>query len=307
LQTGRLLLAQTTFTRSALFVLGAMTAIASACSTAMAPIPGQSMLSGMGAAPKTAQHRFTLKFNKNSRKLKFVQRRDNTPALVDMRDKFAPIYDQGQLGSCTAFAWGKGIAEFLARQKGDKTPLSALYLYVQELKMENHLGQDAGAESMETGAKVLQQFGDCTDAEIPYLTPVDQMNSAKIKKALSTLPTDAQNKSAAKYRSTKSTPVNDLAAAKAELAAGHPVAMGIMVYESFQSPTVNNTGMVPVPDTNNEQLLGGHAVVAVGYDDAKQVLIMRNSWSTKWGDKGYFYLPYGYMNKDLVLDCWSAQ
>lgn len=300
-------MAQTTFTRSALFVLGAMTAIASACSTALAPIPGQSMLSGMGAAPKTAQHRFTLKFNKNSRKLKFTQRRDNLPSTVDLRKNCPPIYDQGQLGSCTAFAWGKGVAEYLARQNGDKTPLSALFVYVEELKMENHLGQDAGAESMETGAKVLQQFGDCTDAEIPYLSPIDQMSSAKIKKALSTLPTSAQLQSGAKYKAHKATPVNDLATARAQLAAGHPVAMGIMVYESFQSPAVNNTGMVPVPDTNNEQLLGGHAVVAVGYDDAKQVLIMRNSWSTQWGDKGYFYLPYGYMNKELVLDSWSAE
>jgi C1A family cysteine protease len=299
-------MAKTTFTRSALFALGAMTAIASACGPIMAPIPSQSTVSGLATGPKP-QHRFTLKFTPKSRKMKFTTARTNTPAVVDMREACPPVYDQGQLGSCTAFAWGKGMGEFLARKKGDKTPLSALFLYVEELKMENHLGQDAGAESMETGGKVLTQFGDCTDAELPYLSPIDQMNPAKIKKALSTLPNDAQHKSALKYRATKTTPVNDLAAAKTELAAGHPVAMGIMIYESFQTPTVNQTGMVPVPDTDKEQLLGGHAVLAVGYDDAKQVLIMRNSWSTKWGDKGYFYLPYGYMNKDLVLDCWSAQ
>jgi C1A family cysteine protease len=299
-------MAKTTFTRSALFALGAITAIASACGPVLAPIPSQTTLTGMGAGPKPA-HRYTLKFSDKSRKLKFTTARTNTPAKVDLRPSFPPIYDQGQLGSCTAFTWGKGIGEYLARQKGDNTPLSALYLYVEELKMENHLGQDAGAESMETGGKVLIQSGDCPDGEMPYLNPVDQLNASKVKKALSTLPNAAQRASAAKYKASKITPVNDLAAFKTELAAGRPVAMGIMLYESFQSPIVNNTGMVPVPDTDKEQLLGGHAVVAVGYDDAKKVLIVRNSWSAKWGDKGYFYLPYGYMSQDLVLDCWSAQ
>jgi len=293
--------------RTATVVLGALTLAASACGTALSPI-GQGLVhTGTFAAPQPTHHRFTLKFNNKSRKLGAnAVTRAELPTSVDMRDKCAPIYDQGQIGSCTAFAWGKGMAEFLARQKGDKTPLSALFFYVEELKLEGHLGQDAGAESMETGGKILTQFGDCPDSELPYLSPMDQMNSSKVKKALSTLPTDKMVKDAIPYKAAKMTAVPDLAAAKTELAAGHPVAMGIMVYESFESQAASSTGMIPVPDTDKEQLLGGHAVLAVGYDDAKKVLIMRNSWSTKWGDKGWFYLPYGYVKENLVLDCWSA-
>ncbi|MBC7545455.1 MAG: C1 family peptidase [Candidatus Sericytochromatia bacterium] len=291
--------------RTSVAILGILTAAASACSTTLAPLSsGTSMISGLTSGTKTAAHRFTLKFNKTSRVMKFKASRADLPASIDMRAKCSPIADQGQLGSCTAFAWGKGMAEFLAIQKGDKTPLSAIFFYVKELEMENHLGQDAGAESMETGGKTLTKFGDAPDVLSPYLSSADQMSSAKIKKALSTLPNAKQLEAALPYRAAKVTPVADLAAAKEQLAAGRPVAMGIMVYESFQSPA-GNAGNIPVPK-DGEQVLGGHAVLAVGYDDAKKVLIMRNSWGTSWGDKGWFYLPYEYVKGDRVLDCWSA-
>ena len=291
--------------RTSVAILGILTATASACSTALAPLSsGSSLMTGTLNTP-IVQHRFTLKFNANSRKLGHnAVSRTPIAASADLRANCSPIADQGQLGSCTAFAWGKGMAEFLAKKKGDNTALSALFFYVKELEMENHLGQDAGAESMETGSKVLQQFGDAPNTDMPYLSSADQMNSAKIKKALSTLPNAKQLADGAAYKSGKMVSVPDLAAAKEQLAKGSPVAMGIMVYDSFQSAQHGN---IPVPNIKEEQLLGGHAVLAVGYDDAKQVLIMRNSWGTSWGDKGWFYLPYGYINKDLVLDCWSPE
>ena len=65
------------------------------------------------------------------------------------------------------------------------------------------------------------------------------------------------------------------------------------------------TGIIPMPKPK-EQLLGGHAVLAVGYDDTKQWLIVRNSWGTSWGVKGYFYMPYTVFNK-LVMDMWTGE
>jgi C1A family cysteine protease len=68
---------------------------------------------------------------------------------------------------------------------------------------------------------------------------------------------------------------------------------------------VAQTGIMPMPQ-QSEKLMGGHAVLCVGYDDAKKVFIIRNSWGDQWGDKGYFYMPYSYAtNTDLATDFWT--
>jgi C1A family cysteine protease len=88
------------------------------------------------------------------------------------------------------------------------------------------------------------------------------------------------------------------------LASGFPIVVGIAVYSSFESGTVAKTGVVPMPKSN-EECLGGHAVVCVGYDDKAQTWIMRNSWGLGWGNKGYFTLPYLYLlDSSLCSDLW---
>jgi C1A family cysteine protease len=78
----------------------------------------------------------------------------------------------------------------------------------------------------------------------------------------------------------------------------------ILVYSSYESYQVSINGIVPMPKPN-DQLLGGHAIVCVGYNDTKKLWIMRNSWGSSWGDKGYFYLPYNYLIDDkLSSDLW---
>ena len=67
------------------------------------------------------------------------------------------------------------------------------------------------------------------------------------------------------------------------LASGFPFVIGFQVYQSFESDQVASTGIVPMPDVNNEQLLGGHAVLVVGYDDSNQWFIVRNSWGSWMG------------------------
>ena len=91
---------------------------------------------------------------------------------------------------------------------------------------------------------------------------------------------------------------------KAALINGTPFVVGILVYSSFETPEVAKTGIVPLPK-DTDQLLGGHAVVCVGFDDNKQQFIMRNSWGTAWGDHGHFYLPYSYLSSSTVTsDLW---
>jgi len=104
--------------------------------------------------------------------------------------------------------------------------------------------------------------------------------------------------------------VTNLTLLKTALAEGYPAVIGINVYESFESDQVAKTGIVPLPK-RGEQLLGGHAILAVGYkDDTKikgqGVVICRNSWGENWGDKGYFYLPYSYF-AHYVTDMWTGK
>jgi len=83
-----------------------------------------------------------------------------------------------------------------------------------------------------------------------------------------------------------------------------PVVFGISVYESFESEKVAKTGIVPLPE-NTERMLGGHAIVLVGYDNEKKLFIFRNSWGEQWGDKGYGYLPFEYVcDANLASDFW---
>jgi C1A family cysteine protease len=90
---------------------------------------------------------------------------------------------------------------------------------------------------------------------------------------------------------------------------------GFSVYSSIDQ--AGKTGKIPFP-VKGEKLLGGHAVMAVGYDDRMKIqnespggpettgaVLIRNSWGTKWGDRGYGWLPYEYVLRELALDWWS--
>jgi C1A family cysteine protease len=91
------------------------------------------------------------------------------------------------------------------------------------------------------------------------------------------------------------------------LASGFPFVFGFTVYESFESPEVAKTGHAPLPGPT-EQAIGGHAVMAVGYDDSQQTFIVRNSWGTGWGMQGYFTLPCAYLSQpSLSSDFWTIR
>ncbi|MEB3187171.1 MAG: C1 family peptidase [bacterium] len=219
------------------------------------------------------------------------------PARVDLREtgKISPVYDQGSLGSCTAFAMGKGLRETLNNLAGNPSPsLSALYMYYKEREARGTVNEDSGALMID-GMDALKKHGICLDSTIPY-------NPAKF----AVKPSAAAEKEAADQKISSHKLHVGLEALKAELAAGHPAVFGFMVYRSFMSPVVARTGKMPMPRPS-ENIIGGHAVFIVGYDDAQKVLIIKNSWGTKWGDKGYFYMPYDYVTPDRVDEIFTGE
>ena len=83
--------------------------------------------------------------------------------------------------------------------------------------------------------------------------------------------------------------------------------MGRLDGLAFQPSSVAHTGVVPMP-VPREHVLGGHAVLAVCYDDAEQSFIVRNSWGDHWGNGGYFTMPYAYLTeRSLSSDFWTIR
>ena len=210
------------------------------------------------------------------------------PPLVDLRPVDSPIMDQGELGSCT----GNGIAgciNFI--QKGFMA--SRLFIYYNERVIEGTVDQDAGANIRDGIISVVQQ-GVCSEEVVPYdisqfaVQPSQEAYAAALKDVV-----------------TEYLALNTIADIKNCLAQGFPVVCGITVFESFESAQVATTGIVPMPE-ESEQILGGHCIKIVGYDDVNQRVICANSWGTGWGEFGYFTLPYAYIQA-YGSDFWTIR
>lgn len=212
------------------------------------------------------------------------------PTKVDLRNKFPPPFDQGALGSCTANALCGVIAYDIPGFMG-----SRLFLYYNERVIECDVNNDAGA-MLSDGIDSLLQYGICSEAEWPYqpsqftVKPHEQC----YRNALSHHALDVKHLN------------NTMDEMKNALRNGYPFVVGIILFQSFEGRDVALTGMARMP-SYGENVVGGHAVVCVGYDDSRQVWIMRNSWGERWGDHGYFYLPYPYLlESGLATDLWCV-
>jgi C1A family cysteine protease len=221
----------------------------------------------------------------------------NLPASADLRPQCPPVYDQGQLGSCTANAIGAAIQfDQMKQQIPNPFAPSRLFIYYNERVIEHTVESDSGAQ-IRDGIKSVNKQGVCPETEWPY-------NIADFaKKPSRTCYDDARQHRAVSYQRL----VQNLNQMKGCLASGYPFVLGISVYESFESPDVARSGHVPMPSPA-EKMLGGHAVLAVGYDDANGWFILRNSWGAGWGMEGYFTLPYVYLlDANLASDFWTIR
>lgn len=215
------------------------------------------------------------------------------PTAVDLRPQMPSVYDQGQLGSCTGNAIAAAV-QFCRRKHAlapDFAP-SRLFIYYQERVIEHTTRQDAGA-MIRDGFKAIAADGAPDEVLWPY--DVAKFARKPTKAAYNAGKLDL----AIEYQRL----VQQADQMRACLAGGDPFVAGISVYASFESAAVARTGDVPMPQ-QHEQMLGGHAILIVGFDDARRVFRFRNSWGL-WGDQGYGTLPYDYLtNTDLASDLW---
>jgi C1A family cysteine protease len=219
------------------------------------------------------------------------------PPKKDISAGFPAPYDQGQLGSCTGNAIA-GAIQFDQKKQGIRKFMpSRLFIYYNERAMEGTINSDAGAQ-IRDGVKSIANLGACPETEWPY----------DIKKFADKPPAqcykDATKCEAVGYQRLVSTNLGQL---KGCIASGYPFVFGFTVYESFESDEVAKTGVVNMPGPK-EKKVGGHAVVAVGYDDATERFLVRNSWGKDWGMKGYFTMPYSYLiSTNLADDFWTVR
>jgi C1A family cysteine protease len=214
------------------------------------------------------------------------------PTSVDLRvgNKMPRPYDQGSLGSCTANAL---VA--LCQYDNPSFYGSRLFLYYNERKMIGTTSRDTGAY-LTDGIKSLKNEGICSEKTWPY----------SISKFAVKPPSNAYSEALTHKVIQVQNISQDLNSMKNWLASGEPFTVGIAVYEEFESADVASTGIVPMP-TNKSHYLGGHAVVCCGYT-TNNYWIMRNSWGTRWGINGYFYLPFEYLlDHSLTSNLWVIQ
>ena len=218
------------------------------------------------------------------------------PPSVDLRPAFPAPYDQGQLGSCTANAIAGAIEFLQGKEKQPESVPSRLFIYYNERAIEGTVSEDSGAQ-IRDGVKSVATLGACAETLWPY--DVSQFTV----KPSDACYADALGHKVAQYLRLAQT-VTDMQAC---LAAGYPFVFGFTVYASFESDLVAATGVVPMPATG-EAMLGGHAVLAVGYDQAAQRFLVRNSWGATWGQQGYFTIPFDYLaDPQLASDFWTIR
>lgn len=224
------------------------------------------------------------------------------PASVDqsqpeLGSPWTPTWNQLQLGSCGPFGVAQDIVFSALRQQGlSSVPMpSRLFIYWVTRLLMGTVGQDSGVDNR-TLLKALNKYGWCDESLWPY-----DISKFTIQPPAQCF-TQAAGRKIIQYLAV----AQNLEQMKGCIASGDPFLFGFTVYDSFESAETTRTGIVPMPQTS-EQVLGGHDVLFIGYDDATQRFKFRNQWGA-WGDGGYGYMPYAFAtHPQLASDFWTVR
>ena len=207
---------------------------------------------------------------------------------VDYTSKLSPVRQQGNEGTCVGFAAATGMKEYQEKIDYKKLVLLSPRFVYNECKKIDGMPEEEGT-TIRIAMKVLKTRGVCREKFWPYLPQ-------QIDKARRGAVTNAK-----KFRVISYARILNLNELRSSIYSQGPCVIGI---ECFNGIFDTTTGLVPMP-RKNENTLGGHAICAVGYDDKKKLITFKNSWSAKWGRKGYGYLHYAYI-ESYMIDAWSS-
>jgi len=221
---------------------------------------------------------------------------DPLPLIVDLREGFSPVEQQGAIGSCTANA-AAGVIEFMQRRARAKyIDMSRRFLYKMTRQRMGFMG-DTGASLRET-LKTLVDVGAPPESLWPYdirhyddEIPGEVLSHAFPRRVLTYYTLDPLG------QGTDQT-LDELRRA---VAAGIPVMFGFTVHSNWDQ----RSAVIPMPSSRDRHV-GGHAVVAAGYDDTRDLLLFRNSWGAEWGEGGYGWMPFAYLVHGWAQDFWAV-
>jgi len=237
-----------------------------------------------------------VKDHEDSRDLMYFRRITAVPDEADLVYAMPPVYDQGNLGSCVFNAIGGAFHYLLSIESKPIFMPSRLFPYYNYREKEGCISEDSGAQ-IRGAIKRYVKEGVCSEDMWNYDEGLFAVKP--------TMPCydEANNHQLLKYHRLR-----NIVQLEQCISEGYPVVCGINIYSSFQTEEVSRTGRVPMPDVNKEDLMGGHAVLLVGFNRREKWFKVRNSWGTKWGKGGYFYLPYTFVgNRDLTSDFWTIR
>lgn len=213
------------------------------------------------------------------------------PASIDYTPQMSAVRDQGDEGTCVAFASVVGVKEYQDR-KEYRTPVVLSPRYVYHLcKQLDGIPEEEGTYPR-VAMKVLLKHGVCLERLWPYRP--HQRDDHK----------PAADRQAQTYRIRAYARIRGVEEMKRSLLANGPFLAGVQVFECWFSRRVQETGRIPLPD-KREQPAGGHAICVVGYDSRQELFKFKNSWGPGWADRGYGYLGFEYMRR-FCMDAWSA-
>lgn len=218
------------------------------------------------------------------------------PTHMDLKQFCSQIEDQGDLGSCTANA-STSAMELLYKKLGKAPPqLSRLFVYYATRVWVEHVpaSDDAGAMIRDV-MKALATYGTCYETTWPY--DINKFSSA---------PTEAAKIEANNHQILRYYKMLTVEGIESCIYQGYPVVGGFSCPENMMGDEAARTGVIKYPSLK-EKLVGGHAVLFVGYDRDKQLICFQNSWGTGWGDHGFGYLPYKFFRTGLASDYWTIR
>ncbi|MCY8499344.1 C1 family peptidase [Bacillus atrophaeus] len=214
----------------------------------------------------------------------------SAPRKVDYTDQMTAVRDQGAEGTCVGFACAVGLKEYQEKKEHtNNIDLSPRFLY-QKCKERDGIPDQEGTY-IKIALGVLKEVGVCEETYWPYVAN----NTGS--------PKPGAEENASRYKIKAYARLDSLETMKRSLVVNGPCVAGVPVYQNWSTQEVWTSGKIPMP--GNSPLEGGHAICIVGYDDDTEMFKFKNSWDTVWGDNGYGYLPYEYIEL-ADSEAWSA-